>query len=333
MRHALDEVTPLAWRPLAADDLPAVSELLTTIELHDDAAERHTVEELHVNLAALGGASVAAVGLDRGTAVALGWNLAITDGDGERQVFISGGVHPSWRQLGIGRRLLAWQLEQARHHVAQHPRDGSGCTVVAHCDERTTSRAHLYRRLGLVPVRRHIDLYRALSDAVPEAPLPAGVEVVPWQPERSEEVRRVHNDAFVGMARARPVSAEDWAASHSRPAARPQWSWLAVETGTDEVVGHVSNSADVEQWAAQGYSQGWTDQVAVRRDRQGRGIARALLVRSMLSFVEAGLQAAGLGVDTDQVSGPVQPYHSLGYTVTDSVVRHELPPDPCTGER
>ncbi|MVA75960.1 GNAT family N-acetyltransferase [Auraticoccus sp. F435] len=328
MTHALDSVTSLRWRAVQPGDVPAVAELLTAIELHDDAAERHSLDELDVNMSSVERtAAGTAIGFEGGTAVAFGWNLLSEARDGIEQVFLSGGVHPSWRQLGIGRRLLAWQLEQARAHVQSRREAGAQCLVVAHCDEKSTGRRGLYRRVGLVPVRRHLDLYRPLSGDVPDVPLPAGVDLVPWSDELCEAVRLAHNDAFSDVWRAREVTQEEWAASHAREAARPQWSWVALDRASGEVVGYAINSASTEEWAAQGFSQGWTDRLGVRRPWRGRGVARALLVSSMRSFAAAGLQAAGLGVDTDRVSGPLQPYDELGYTVADSVLRHELVDD------
>ncbi|WP_158548013.1 GNAT family N-acetyltransferase [Desertihabitans brevis] len=322
--HALDEVTPLRWRPVEGDDLAAVDELFTAIERHDDPAERHSLVELRENMdhAAHGAEADTVIGTDRGTVVALGWNLVSTDEE-RRQVFLSGGVHPSWRQLGIGRHLLCWQLAQARQRLRL---DGDRAVVVAHCDEKATTRRDLFQRVGLRPVRRHVDLYRPLSDDVPEPQLPPGVELEPLHPERSEDVRVAHNDAFSDISRARPVSAEEWAASMTRAALRPEWSWTAVDTATGEVVGYAISSANIEEWEAQGFSQGWTGRLGVRPRYRGRGIARALLLQSMRSFAAAGLQAAGLGVDTDRIEGPLCLYHQLGYTVADSVIRHEAGP-------
>jgi mycothiol synthase len=331
MAHALDEVTPLRWRPVRADDLREVADLFELIERHDDCAERHGLDDLREHLAHHGDGHDRLVGTDAGRAVALGWNLAGAAGDGTRQVVLSGGVHPSWRHLGIGQRLLGWQLERARAHLDRAAGPDPAAVVVARCDEKATGRRGLYRRLGLHPVRRHVDLFRALSDEIEVPPTPAGIELVRFGPEVSEEVRRAHNDAFADVARARPVSAEDWAASNARDAARPEWSWVALDVASARVVGYAINSANPAEWEAQGFSQGWTDRLGVRRDHRGRGLARALLVRSMRSFADVGLQAAGLGVDTDRVEGPLCLYAGLGYTVADSVIRHEAALDPRAG--
>ena len=53
--------------------------------------------------------------------------------------------------------------------------------------------------------------------------------------------------------------------------------------------------------------------MAVRREWRGRGIAAALLVKAMESFRDAGLEYAGLDVDTENPTGALGTYTRLGY--------------------
>lgn len=323
MGHALDAVTSLHWRPVGSQDVPVLSELFTAIERQDDPAERHSIDELRANLPRdPETAAHTVVGFDADVAVAVGWNLS-THHDGWTQVFLSGGVHPSWRQLGIGRRLLGWQQEQAADVLIRGQGSLEQRVMVAHSDEKSVGRRALFTRLGLIPVRRHLDLFRALSDELPPSRLPAGIELRPWSEERAEDVRMAHNDAFADVPRARVVRPAEWAQAQASESARPAWSWLACDTRSDTIVGYVTNVAHTAEWEAQGFSQGWTDRIGVRRAWRGQGIARALLIASMQSFAADEIAAAGLGVDTDRLDGPVQPYHGLGYLVADSVLRYE----------
>lgn len=84
------------------------------------------------------------------------------------------------------------------------------------------------------------------------------------------------------------------------------------------------NVAYEQDWARQGYTEGYTDQLAVRAGLRGRGIATALLADSMPRFHEAGLDAAGLGVDSANPSGAARLYEALGYRETASTCIHEL---------
>ena len=53
-----------------------------------------------------------------------------------------------------------------------------------------------------------------------------------------------------------------------------------------------------------------------------RGIARALLAASMRSYAEAGLDAAGLGVDTENPTGAYGLYAEMGFVATNTTVMY-----------
>ncbi len=123
-----------------------------------------------------------------------------------------------------------------------------------------------------------------------------------------------------------------WEEQLRRSSFRMGWSWVALDAQTSEVVGYVTNSAYTQDWAAQGFTEGWTDRLGVRRAWRGRGIASALLARSMQSFHEAGLEAAGLGVDSDSPTGAFGLYRHLGYRSIDMTVLHATTfPEPSAG--
>jgi GNAT superfamily N-acetyltransferase len=64
-----------------------------------------------------------------------------------------------------------------------------------------------------------------------------------------------------------------------------------------------------------GYSQG----VFVRRPWRRRGLARSLLAQTIRMFREIGMEETALGVDTQNPSGALQLYESVGYR---AVQRH-----------
>jgi ribosomal protein S18 acetylase RimI-like enzyme len=59
--------------------------------------------------------------------------------------------------------------------------------------------------------------------------------------------------------------------------------------------------------------RGWTDEICVRRPWRRRGLARSLLVQSLHAVKERGMQEAGLGVDTQNPSGALHLYESVGF--------------------
>lgn len=81
----------------------------------------------------------------------------------------------------------------------------------------------------------------------------------------------------------------------------------------DEVVGMVLNFIDTKENLAFGRKRGYTENIAVRRPWRRRGIARALIATSLRMLKERGMEEAALGVDTQNLSGALRLYESLGY--------------------
>lgn len=315
----------LAWQPLSRDDLPALSGLISAIEHLDDPVDRHSMGELyelHDQAAADPTRHAVVVWADTAP-VAYAWNRVGADDVSPRRVWLTGGVHPAWRRRGLGRRLLEWQVQRAREWYAatRRPEHG-GLRMIGLVEEKLTGRTHLFARNGFRPLRWYADMSRPLADVPPHLPVPDGLVLVPYTEELTEGVRQAHNEAFADHWGAQPVGAATWAEECRRSAFRPQWSWVAVVDGAGpgEVAGYALNSGYEQDWEATGIREGWTDRLGVRRRWRGHGLGRALLGASLQSFAQAGLDAAGLGVDADNPHGAFRLYESMGYTVGEKVV-------------
>ncbi|MEL4504557.1 GNAT family N-acetyltransferase [Luteococcus sp. H91] len=86
------------------------------------------------------------------------------------------------------------------------------------------------------------------------------------------------------------------------------------------MVGYAMNSAYVQDWEAQSFSEGWTDRLGVRPAWRGHNVGSALLIASMRTFLDAGLDGAGLGVDTSDPDGALELFESVGYESEEMVV-------------
>jgi ribosomal protein S18 acetylase RimI-like enzyme len=72
------------------------------------------------------------------------------------------------------------------------------------------------------------------------------------------------------------------------------------------------NSAENQEYRR---LRGYTEGISVRRPWRRRGLARALLTRSLLMFQEMGFEEAALGVDGQNPNGALQLYESVGFQV------------------
>ncbi len=328
MLKTLDDLTPLSWRLLTREDLPEFSELLTAIEYLDDSHTRHSLDEIFERFNRFTAGDELIAGFFGKSLLAYAWNNVDPDSRDPRTVRISGGVHPAWRSRGIGTQLVRWQVQRARKWYRRGFRDGHGpLQISALVHERRQPVRDLYERAGLLPKRWYVDMHRLFDDEEIAAPQPIpGVELVAFDPRFSARVRAAHNVVFTEVWGVEPVSEVSWQESLSGASARPEWSWLALDEG-QSVIGYAMNSAHTGDWEAQGFTEGWTDRLGVCPQNRGRGIAKALLTASMRSFQRAGLDAAGLGVDSENPFGAVGLYRAMGYESADTVLRYQRTED------
>lgn len=297
----------LNWKPVTSADLEELDCLRDQIGAFDDAllsASDRTVQ--------LGGED----GMDEnciggwdnyGSLLAFGWNVVDPHLDRAR-VTLVGGVHPTHRYLAIGRKLLAWQLSRAMEWRDDH-RPGMDLWVGCYVEAGQPGLQHNLRNAGFTVERHFIDMHRTLETV----PVPRDVEdvqFVHFEQEHSEELHTLHHLCFGA-----DINHDHWETSLAR--VRKDWSWMAL---TDEgAVGYVLSGEDAEE-GFEGPSDGWTERLGVHPEHRRRGIASALLERTMVSMRQSGCAVAGIGVDTTESNGAGSMQTALGYVEGDSVL-------------
>lgn len=317
-RAALDALPGLTWAPLDSSDLPDAAALYAACDAHDRNSERTVLADLEEYWNSARSVPEQDTLLARDSAgrpVALAWsgcNRAVTS---ERRARLNGCVLPSRRRQGIGSAVLRWELAHAREWDAASRRDDHGPLVVrVFGPSEQEDLARLMQNHGLVVERYFYEMCRRFDAAEPvvTAP-PTGIRITDWDPARSNEVNTVLNETFAEHWGHVDTDDQAWQEEMAEHSFRPQWTVLAVDTATDELVGVAKNAAYEQDWPVQGFSEGYTDALGVRKTYRGRGIASALLTASMQRFAQAGLDAAGLSVDTANATGALRLYESLGY--------------------
>ena len=301
----------LSLRPMGATDLESIHRLQRRIEEHDRLPIATPFEEFeqwldepHFELA--NDARVVEIG---GRIAAWGRVWHQPSVVREVRAYLFGGVDPDERRKGVGTVLLSWQIERAtqvlRGNAAELPR-----FVRTWGYDFQESAQRLYARHGLEPVRYGAEMLRDL-DTVSPAPVAAGIEIVPWDAERAEQARVAKNDAFADHWGSTPTDASAWEHELVGHGTRLDLSFLALDG--DRVVGVCRNAFFPADEAVTGRRDGWIHQVSVVRSHRKRGIASALIGRSLLAFKAAGMTHSVLGVDTENPTGAYQLYERLGY--------------------
>ena len=83
----------------------------------------------------------------------------------------------------------------------------------------------------------------------------------------------------------------------------------------DEIAGGVLNGINTSENEQLGVRRGWLESVFVRRPWRRRGLAAALVARSLVLLRERGMTSAILGVDAENPTGALGVYERAGFVV------------------
>ena len=163
--------------------------------------------------------------------------------------------------------------------------------------------------------RRHAHMERATFDAIPDRPLPEGIELLPVVPGDVAALRRAFEvDAEVFRDHWGDVDDSEtaWQSWLGDPDIQPGLWVVAVDAATGETAGQILNYVQPD---ADGRLVGWTESIAVRRPYRRRGLASAMLAASLRRVRGAGADYAALGVDLQNENRASAIYERLGFRV------------------
>ena len=306
----------LTVRPMSGDDAPAVAAVLTAAEPVDDTGEypdATDVTDWWANWNAELERDGVAVCDASGLLVAYATVTAAPTFREAYAIYLEGRVRPDHRGKGVGRALVSWLLERgAELHVERQP--GVPGRLVVSVPEKMTSLEGLVRRADLRPERWYRDMERPLTD-LPPVQAPPGVELVPYTPDRDDEVRRAHNAAFVEHHGSSERDPGTWRSLFTgQRAFRPDLSVLAVGDGV--LLGYLLTYVYEADTLATGERRADFGQIGVLPQARGRGIASAVIAAALHAAAANDCQSAGLQVDSDNVTGALRLYEKLGFTTS-----------------
>jgi len=259
-----------------------------------------------------------------GEPVAYGWLNWVDTTDGLREYRLSGYVHPDWQRRGIAHAIVGWEERHAAQHLAAHPTP-KGVVLGSWAPERRRAKRRLLEGRGYVAVRWFFDMLRPDLEAIELPELPAGIELRPMGADRAAWRRLFDADAEAFRDHWGGFSAgdEDFEMWVNDPFFDP--SLFVVAWDGDEIAGAVINAIYADDNRAYNRRRAWLDSVFVRRPWRRRGLASALVRRSLLLIRERGMAEAMLGVDSDNPSGALGLYERAGFRVHNRSIAYRKP--------
>jgi GNAT superfamily N-acetyltransferase len=215
-------------------------------------------------------------------------------------------VHPQHRGRGIGTALAAWTRELARDR---------GAAMFGMSVPEGSPADLLLESLGYVVRWTSWVLELPEGKQIESQPLPEGNRIRTAAGEADHRVTwTVIEDAFLEWAQRERRSFEDFCATTlHRPGFEPWNLRLVVDAhGTAVGASFLIPSGDT----------GYVDKLAVRKDRRGHGLARALLADAFANARDHG--ATRCELSTDSRTGALGLYERVGMVVTGTWVHRAV---------
>jgi ribosomal protein S18 acetylase RimI-like enzyme len=230
-----------------------------------------------------------------------------------------GVLKPEWRGRGLGTAAVNYMEAHLRGLDAGETSEGVRC-FQAEAANTETGREALLVGAGYAVARQERMMTRVLNgpgaEPVAVSPMPEGLEVRPVAPELYRAVWEADAEAFRDHWGYVPPTEADYQRWLSKPIFNPALWRVAFDQASGQVAGMVQNFINENENEDYHRQRGYTEGISVRRPWRRRGLARALLTRSLQMFQQMGMAEAALGVDSQNLSGAFLLYESVGFLET-----------------
>ena len=221
-----------------------------------------------------------------------------------------GWVRPGWRRRGLGRALLHW-TEQRALEVARVDGRPPNRALSAWPDEAQIGATALYESEGYRIVRYGFLMVRDLGEPIGDLALPMGLDIRPVVESDHRRIWDADEEAFRDHWNRAERTEADFAGWFAIP--EIDTSLWRVAWDGDEVAGSVMTFIYPNDNDGLGMKRGWLEHISVRRPWRRRGLASALIAEALRGLRDTGMTEAALGVDSENVTGALRVYESIGF--------------------
>ncbi len=232
---------------------------------------------------------------------------------------------PAWRGKGIGSAMVHHNERRLTAIAAGHVDDRPRFFRVTAAGTATAA-IRLLEREGYRPIRYFWDMVRPDLENIPDCPLPEGLVVRPARPEHYRAIWQANEEAMSDHWGHIPYTEEDYAYWLDGDADfQPELWKVAWDEATDQIAGMVLGYILEDHNTKFDRKRGWTEDICVRRPWRRRGLARALIAESLRELKSRGMTEAALSVDTENPSGALRLYESMGFRAVKHVALYQKP--------
>ncbi|HEX9090696.1 MAG TPA: GNAT family N-acetyltransferase [Anaerolineales bacterium] len=221
---------------------------------------------------------------------------------------------PQWRRRGIGQAMLAWIEARLSEIAVAHPSESDKYFQVS-VSQHKTGTAIMLEHSGYSPVRYYFEMVRPTQDDIVEYPLPEGLELRSAEPGHYRAIWAVVCETSQDEWGHKELTEEDYQEWLASPLFQPELWQVAWDASTNRVSGHVLTYIHYDENKQFDRKRGYTESIGVTRAWRRRGVARALISRSLHAQKAAGMTESALVVDSDNPNEATRLYESCGFQV------------------
>ena len=241
---------------------------------------------------------------DDGTPVAVSWFDFIDD-----LGFFVGIVAQAAKGRGLGARIVDNGEARAK--------DRGATRVQTFGLEPDIAAAQLFEERGFTLVRRFYEMAIEL-DAAPVVPeLPEGFTLERFRTEDARPYYEALDAAFQDHWEHHSVGFDRWWEEKQKVHDFDPTLWFLIRDG-DEVAATIRNDPERN-------GGGYVGALGVVKPWRGKGLGRALLLRTFAEFYSRGVPRVTLGVDAQNPTGATKLYESVGMTTENAAAVYEKP--------
>jgi ribosomal protein S18 acetylase RimI-like enzyme len=211
---------------------------------------------------------------------------------------------------------------RSRDIAAAHP--ASPKAFYAESTDKATTRLQLLATRGYQPVRYFFSMVRPNVNELPDAPLPAGLEVREVQPDQLRAIFDAEYECMSDGWEYTVPTEEDFEYFVNDPVQGDYTLWRVAWDG-DQVAGFVRGYINELENETYRRKRGWVENINTRRPWRRRGLARALIGQTISALRERGMTEAALGVDSENPSGALHLYESCGFAAVSREATYRKP--------
>lgn len=307
-------------------DLEKIVTLINAIDAIEKIEDGTSVEEIQseINAPGVNGEQNVFVAEDENRQLAgYGWSRLVHEPteDSIRTWFVT---HPTLHETNLGTRLLTQMYTRAQERHAEFQNAVVNFHTIVNALER--ERLGVVQAFGMSELRRFWQMVRPL-DAAMDAPR-FGEGIVTRAYRVGEDDARVNdavNEAFRDHFGHSETPIESWKHFVSQPFFRPDLTLIAEDANSHEIAGFSINVVNTKENERLGTTRGWIDLIGVRRPWRKQGLGTALLLQVLKNFRDAGLAHAGLGCDSENITGATRIYERVGFRVNKTRIAFRKP--------